>query len=107
LFDDRLNWGRIVLKLGGRFLCLGFSQLEVPPAIDQCLYDLYSFNAIPALGQALAGNRELYRYLVESIRKFSNQQELLRRMEKASMVGCRYTNLTGGVVALLEGWKPL
>jgi ubiquinone/menaquinone biosynthesis methyltransferase len=103
--DRALREAHRVLKPGGRFLCLEFSQLQVP--IVQCLYDLYSFNAIPALGQAVAGDRESYQYLVESIRKFSNQHELLQRMEQASMVGCKYTNLTGGVVALHEGWKAL
>ncbi len=57
-----------VLRVGGRFLCLEFSTVDVP-GLD-ALYDLYSFNVIPALGRAVAGDAEAYRYLVESIRRF-------------------------------------
>jgi ubiquinone/menaquinone biosynthesis methyltransferase len=95
-----------VLKPGGRFMCLEFSQ--VPNPILRQVYDLYSFNVIPALGQAVANDRASYQYLVESIRRFPNQQDLLTRMEKeAGFDSTRYTNLSCGIVALHEGWKPL
>ena len=57
-----------VLRIGGQFLCLEFSAVDVP-GLDR-LYDFYSFNVIPALGRAVAGDAESYRYLVESIRRF-------------------------------------
>ena len=57
-----------MLKLGGRFVCLEFSTVDVP-GLD-ALYDLYSFNVIPALGRMVAGDADAYRYLVESIRRF-------------------------------------
>ena len=66
--DAALTEAHRVLKIGGRFLCLEFSSVDVP-GLDR-LYDLYSFNVIPALGRAVAGDAEAYRYLVESIRKF-------------------------------------
>jgi len=59
------------------------------------------------MGEAVAGDRPSYQYLVESIRKFSNQEELMARMETAGFGEIKYTNLTGGIVALHEGWKPL
>ena len=61
-----------VLKTGGHFLCLEFSAVDVP-GLDR-LYDFYSFNVIPALGRAVVGDAEAYRYLVESIRRFPNPQ---------------------------------
>ena len=62
-----------VLKTGGHFLCLEFSSVDVP-GLDR-LYDLYSFNVIPAIGRAVTGDAEAYRYLVESIRKFPAARE--------------------------------
>ena len=57
-----------MLRIGGRFLCLEFSTADLPGL--GALYDLYSFNVIPALGRAVAGDADSYRYLVESIRRF-------------------------------------
>eukprot|EP00934_Nitzschia_sp_Nitz4_P002718 Nitzschia sp. Nitz4//scaffold58_size112336//75836//76774//NITZ4_004043-RA/size112336-processed-gene-0.197-mRNA-1//1//CDS//3329555019//2708//frame0 len=94
-----------VLKPGGRFMCLEFSQ--VPDPLFRQIYDFYSFNVIPGMGQLVANDRDSYQYLVESIRKFSNQEELVSRMSNAGMELPKYTNLTGGIVALHEGWKPL
>lgn len=94
-----------VLKPGGRFMCLEFSQ--VPDPILRQLYDTYSFHVIPGMGELVANDRPSYQYLVESIRKFSNQEELVSRMENAGLELSRYTNLTGGIVAIHEGWKPL
>jgi ubiquinone/menaquinone biosynthesis methyltransferase len=101
--DKALREARRVLKPGGRFMCLEFSQ--VPDAFLRQIYDTYSFNIIPAMGELVANDRASYQYLVESIRKFSNQEELVGRLERAGFEMPKYTNLTGGVVALHEGWK--
>ncbi len=93
-----------VLRPGGRFMCLEFSQ--IPDPILRHIYDTYSFNVIPGLGELVASDRASYQYLVESIRKFSNQEELVSRMNAAGFQATKFTNLTGGVVALHEGWKP-
>jgi len=94
-----------VLKPGGRFLCLEFSHVTNVPLAT--LYDAYSFHVIPKLGEVVANDRDSYQYLVESIRKFCTQEELVRRMEAAGFEDAKYTNMTGGIVAVHEGWKPL
>lgn len=94
-----------VLKPGGRFMCLEFSQVA-DPFLRQ-LYDGYSFAVIPEMGELIANDRASYQYLVESIRKFSNQEELLTRMDDVGFHLTKYTNMTGGIVAIHEGWKPL
>ena len=94
-----------VLKPGGRFMCLEFSQ--VPNQFLRTIYDTYSFHVIPAIGDLVANDRHSYQYLVESIRKFPNQEELLRRIDRVGFQLSTYTNMTGGIVALHEGWKPI
>ena len=94
-----------VLKPGGRFLCLEFSYVTNIPLAQ--LYDIYSFHLIPKLGEVVANDRESYQYLVESIRKFCTQEELVSRMESAGFEGVKYTNMSGGIVAVHEGYKPL
>eukprot|EP00986_Skeletonema_menzelii_P000030 scaffold5_cov144-Skeletonema_menzelii.AAC.16 len=94
-----------VLKPGGRFLCLEFSHVQNIPLAQ--LYDIYSFHVIPKLGEVVANDRDSYQYLVESIRKFCNQEELMTRMKGAGFEGVKYTNMTQGIVAVHEGWKPL
>lgn len=103
--DLALQEAHRVLKPGGRFICLEFSHVTIP-VMDR-LYEMYSFQVIPAMGQIVANDRDSYQYLVESIRKFSNQTELMERMERSGFEEVKYTNLTGGIVALHEGWKPL
>lgn len=103
--DKALKEALRVLKPGGRYLCLEFSQ--VPDELLRQVYDAYSFNIIPLLGEIVANDRPSYQYLVESIRKFSNQDELVLRMEQAGFQHVKYTNLTGGIVSIHEGWKPL
>jgi demethylmenaquinone methyltransferase / 2-methoxy-6-polyprenyl-1,4-benzoquinol methylase len=92
-----------VLKTGGRFLCLEFSSVDVP-GLD-ALYELYSFNVIPAVGQAVTGDRAAYQYLVESIRKFPRPKEFARMIEAAGFRRASFQVLTGGVVAIHSGWR--
>jgi demethylmenaquinone methyltransferase/2-methoxy-6-polyprenyl-1,4-benzoquinol methylase len=92
-----------VLKRGGRFLCLEFSKVDVP-GLD-ALYDAYSFNVIPRLGEAVAGDAESYRYLVESIRRFPAPAAVTRMIEAAGFSRVSHRRLTGGVVAIHSGWK--
>lgn len=101
--DAALAEARRVLKPGGRFACLEFSH----PITDglQKIYDAYSFNVIPWLGERVAGERESYQYLVESIRKFPSQDAFAARIKNAGFSRVRYENLTGGVAALHMGWK--
>ena len=92
-----------VLRPGGRFACLEFSH----PITEglQKLYDAYSFNVIPWLGEKVADDRESYQYLVESIRRFPAQDAFAARIRAAGFSRVAYENLTGGVAALHTGWK--
>ena len=92
-----------VLRRGGRFMCLEFSEVQIP--LFKQVYDTYSFNAIPILGQLLANDRDSYQYLVESIRKFPKQAEFASLIEEAGFKVVTYTNYTGGIVALHSGYK--
>jgi demethylmenaquinone methyltransferase/2-methoxy-6-polyprenyl-1,4-benzoquinol methylase len=92
-----------VLKFGGHFLCLEFSSVDVPGL--EAIYDYYSFHVIPRIGQAVAGDREAYQYLVESIRKFPKPKAFARMIEQAGFRRVSFTQMTGGVVALHSGWK--
>jgi demethylmenaquinone methyltransferase/2-methoxy-6-polyprenyl-1,4-benzoquinol methylase len=92
-----------VLKIGGRFLCLEFSTVDVPGLA--ALYDLYSFNVIPALGRAVAGDAEAYRYLVESIRRFPRPEIFAEMMRAAGFRRVSFQSITGGIVALHSGWR--
>jgi len=101
--DAALQEMRRVLRPGGRFLCLEFSHVDQPMLAQ--IYDLYSFNVLPRLGQVVAGDREAYQYLVESIRRFPKQQELVERMAAAGFEQVRFRNLSGGIAALHSGWR--
>ena len=92
-----------VLKPGGRLLVLEFSQ--IPISRLQKLYDLYSFKAIPRMGKVIAGDKDSYQYLVESIRKFPNQEEFLKLLQAAGFENAKYRNLNLGIAALHSGWK--
>ena len=92
-----------VLKIGGRFVCLEFSAVTMP-GLDT-LYDLYSFNVIPALGRAVVGDAESYRYLVESIRRFPKPQVFAEMMRTAGLSRVSHRLMSGGIVALHSGWR--
>ena len=91
------------LRPGGRFLCLEFSRVDVP--ILEQLYELWSFKAIPAIGETVAGDRAAYEYLVESIRRFPPQQAFAKMIEQAGFARVTFRNLTGGIAAMHSGWK--
>jgi demethylmenaquinone methyltransferase/2-methoxy-6-polyprenyl-1,4-benzoquinol methylase len=92
-----------VLKIGGKFLCLEFSAVNLP-GLDR-LYDFYSFNVIPTLGRVVAGDAASYRYLVESIRNFPKPDTFAAMMRTAGFARVSYQQMTGGIVALHTGWR--
>jgi len=92
-----------VLKIGGKFLCLEFSAVDMP-GLDR-LYDFYSFNVIPALGRTVAGDAESYRYLVESIRRFPRPEVFATMLRTAGFARASYKQMSGGIVALHSGWR--
>lgn len=92
-----------VLKTGGRFLCLEFSDCDVP-GLDR-LYEAFSFSAIPAIGKVVTGDGAPYRYLVESIAKFPDADEFQDMVAAAGFRRAGFTRLTGGIVAIHSGWK--
>ena len=100
--ETALGEARRVLKPGGRFLCLEFSRPGAPAL--RRLYDAYSFRVIPALGERVAGDRESYQYLVESIRRFPDQETFSEMVRAAGFARVGHTNFAGGVVALHHGW---
>jgi demethylmenaquinone methyltransferase/2-methoxy-6-polyprenyl-1,4-benzoquinol methylase len=101
--DAALTEAFRVTRLGGRFLCLEFSTVDVP-GLD-ALYDLYSFNVIPALGRAVAGDGEAYRYLVESIRRFPRPEAFADMLRAAGFGRVSFQRMAGGIVALHSGWR--
>jgi demethylmenaquinone methyltransferase / 2-methoxy-6-polyprenyl-1,4-benzoquinol methylase len=92
-----------VLKIGGKFACLEFSAVDVP-GLDR-LYDFYSLNVIPALGRAVTGDAESYRYLVESIRRFPSPQAFAAMLRAAGFARVTFQSMSGGIVALHCGWR--
>ena len=101
--DRALAEARRVLKPGGRFLCLEFSRV-VLPALERA-YALWSDAVLPNLGSLVAGDRDSYVYLVESIRRFPPQEELAARIREAGLDQVGYRNLSGGIVALHSAWR--
>ncbi|MGJ8668393.1 MAG: bifunctional demethylmenaquinone methyltransferase/2-methoxy-6-polyprenyl-1,4-benzoquinol methylase UbiE [Oceanococcus sp.] len=92
-----------VLKPGGRLLVLEFSKPNNP--VLSKIYDTYSFEILPRIGQAVANDAESYRYLAESIRMHPDQDALKAMMDDAGFERTQYFNLTGGIVALHRGYK--
>jgi demethylmenaquinone methyltransferase/2-methoxy-6-polyprenyl-1,4-benzoquinol methylase len=101
--DVALREAYRTLKIGGRFLCLEFSECRVP-LLDR-VYDFHSFEIIPRLGQLAAGDADSYRYLVESIRRFPNQETFAKMIEDAGFERVSVRNLSGGIAAIHMGWK--
>lgn len=101
--DTALADMRRVLRPGGRFMCLEFSR-PTQPWLDP-IYDAYSFKILPKVGQIVAKDGEAYQYLVESIRKFPDQAELARRMEKSGFERVTCRNLSAGIAAIHSGWR--
>jgi demethylmenaquinone methyltransferase / 2-methoxy-6-polyprenyl-1,4-benzoquinol methylase len=100
---DALAEAYRVLKPGGRLMVLEFSQ--IPNDLMQKAYDLYSFNVIPLMGQIVANDRASYQYLVESIRKFPDQESFAATIRQAGFGQVKYRNLSMGIAALHSGWK--
>jgi demethylmenaquinone methyltransferase/2-methoxy-6-polyprenyl-1,4-benzoquinol methylase len=101
--ERALAEARRVLTPGGRFLCMEFSRVAVP--LLSSAYDAYSFRVVPWLGGVIARDREAYRYLVESIRRFPAQEDLAALLRAAGLERVAWRNLSGGIVAIHEGWR--
>jgi demethylmenaquinone methyltransferase/2-methoxy-6-polyprenyl-1,4-benzoquinol methylase len=101
--QEALNEAFRVLKPGGRLMVLEFSQ--IPNELLQWAYDRYSFNVIPKMGKMIANDADSYQYLVESIRKFPDQETFLGMVKSAGFENAKYRNLTMGIACLHSGWK--
>ena len=101
--ERALAEARRVLRPGGRFMCLEFSRLVLPGL--HRLYDAYSFNVVPAIGRVVAGDAASYRYLVESIRRFPDQEALAGLIRGVGFDQVRHRNLSGGIAAIHSAWR--
>jgi demethylmenaquinone methyltransferase/2-methoxy-6-polyprenyl-1,4-benzoquinol methylase len=101
--DQALAEAHRVLKFGGRFFCLEFSTTEWPGFRE--IYDLYSHKLVPRIGQAIAGDEDSYRYLVESIRRFPPMAEFEAMIRQAGFARTKVEPIMGGLVAIHSGWK--
>ncbi|GBR10151.1 class I SAM-dependent methyltransferase [Acetobacter oeni] len=98
-----LKEARRVLKPGGRFMCLEFSQVQVAALAP--VYDVWSFKVLPTMGQLIAKDRESYQYLAESIRMFPDQETLADMFREAGFAHVKYQSLSGGIAAIHSGWR--
>jgi demethylmenaquinone methyltransferase/2-methoxy-6-polyprenyl-1,4-benzoquinol methylase len=101
--ERALAEARRVLRPGGRFLCLEFAPAVAPWLASA--YDFYSFHLLPLIGQIVAGDRDAYSYLAESIRRFPSQSALCELIEAAGLERVKFRNLTGGIAALHSAWR--
>lgn len=101
--DAALREAYRVLRRGGRFLCLEFSDVRTP-MLDK-VYDAFSFKVIPRLGELVAGDGASYQYLVESIRRFPDQDAFAAMIRDAGFERVQYRNLSSGIAALHSGWR--
>lgn len=101
--DAVLADARRVLKPGGRFMCLEFSHVALPWLAK--IYDEYSFRVLPAIGSAVAGDRDAYQYLAESIRRFPSQDVFADMIREAGFGEVSYNNLSGGIAAIHSAWR--
>lgn len=101
--DKALAEAYRVLRPGGRFLCLEFSRIALPLLGE--MYDRFSFNVVPWIGQVVTGDREAYEYLVESIRRFPDQATLEGMIREAGFDLVKHRNLSGGIAAMHSGWR--
>jgi demethylmenaquinone methyltransferase/2-methoxy-6-polyprenyl-1,4-benzoquinol methylase len=101
--DVALSEAFRVLKPGGRFLCLEFSEVDMP-LLDKA-YEAWSFNAIPKIGKAVTGDGEPYSYLLESIRKYPNQANIATLITRAGFERVNFRNYSAGIAAAHSGWK--
>ncbi len=92
-----------ILKPGGRFICLEFSHVE--NELIKQIYNFWSFNCMPYIGEKITGDRNAYNYLVESIRQFPTQPELSGMLSNVGFSRVKYRNLSNGIVSLHSGWK--
>jgi len=100
--NKSLNEAHRVLKKGGRFLCLEFSKIDNNNL--EILYKNYS-KLIPKIGEMVVGEKKPYEYLLESIKNFVSQKQLIEIMKENNFTNCEYRNLSGGIVAIHSGWK--
>ncbi len=100
--EEALREARRVLRPGGHFLCLEFAK---PVDALEEIYDWYSFKVIPWLGGAVAGDKEAYQYLVESIRRFPDQEKFAAMIGEAGLSRVTYRDLSGGVAAIHSAWR--
>jgi len=101
--DKALAEAHRVLGFGGRFFCLEFSSTEWPGFKEA--YDLYSHKLVPKIGQAIAGDADSYRYLIESIRRFPPMREFEHMIRAAGFARTKVEPIMGGLVAIHSGWK--
>lgn len=101
--DKALSEAHRVLKKGGKFICLEFSKVN--DYFLQQFYDFYSFNVIPKIGERVLNDKDSYQYLVESIRKFPNQEHFKQMINDAGFKNANYQNLTFGTVAIHSAVK--
>jgi demethylmenaquinone methyltransferase/2-methoxy-6-polyprenyl-1,4-benzoquinol methylase len=101
--DTALAEARRVLRLGGRFFCLEFSTTTWPGFAEA--YEVYSHKLVPRIGEAIAGDADSYRYLIESIRRFPDMPAFAAQIGRAGFARVRAEPILGGLVAIHSGWK--